>query len=348
MKFFICLFIFLCFSHACFAASTEAVINVPSFELPRFSAHASPETRAGILKQEKIWAEAKKICNPWKEKDGPAIRACEAKMFPHIMTDVKKVFPAHIHPKVRAGVYTEEITPAQGQVKQDRVLINLHSGGFKYLSRFGGQLEGMPLAAIGQYRVVAVDYAKAPEHRFPAASKDAVAVYRELLKHYKPENIGIYGCSAGARVTGETIARIHAEGLPMVGAAAMLCSAPTRLAGDSNHYGHAIKGAAARSIADFDYWNGVSPDNAMAFPGESEDMLAIFPPSLLMTSTRDYALSPMVKMHSTLVKLDKTTELHIYEGFGHAGFWNIYVPESKQAARTISLFFDKYLGGKEK
>jgi hypothetical protein len=32
------------------------------------------------------------------------------------------------------------------------------------------------------------------------------ASYRELLKRYKPKNIGIYGCSAGGALTAETAA----------------------------------------------------------------------------------------------------------------------------------------------
>ena len=46
-------------------------------------------------------------------------------------------------------------------------------------------------------------YSLAPEHPFPAAVNEAVAVYQELLKTYKPQNIGIYGTSAGAILTGE-------------------------------------------------------------------------------------------------------------------------------------------------
>ena len=76
------------------------------------------------------------------------------------------------------------------------------------------------------------------------------------------------------------------------------------------------------------------------------DMLAHFPPSLLMTSTRDYSVSPMAFMHSKLIKLGIEAELHLFEGFAHGGFLNMYVPESKEAAITISKFFDKHLGDK--
>ena len=61
-------------------------------------------------------------------------------------------------------------------------------------------------------------YRLAPEHPFPAAVDDSVAVYRELLKTYKPQHIGIYGASAGGILTGEVAVKIKQLGLPMPGA----------------------------------------------------------------------------------------------------------------------------------
>ena len=80
----------------------------------------------------------------------------------------------------------------------------------------------MPVASLGKIRVVAVDYRQGPEHVFPAASEDVTAVYRELLKHYPAENIGIYGNSAGAVLTAMVIAWFQKEGLPRPGAIGLL------------------------------------------------------------------------------------------------------------------------------
>ena len=65
-----------------------------------------------------------------------------------------------------------------------------------------------------QVPVVAALYRLAPEHPFPAAVDDAVAVYRELLKTHKPEQIAIYGTSAGAILTGEVAVRLKQLSLP--------------------------------------------------------------------------------------------------------------------------------------
>ena len=58
-------------------------------------------------------------------------------------------------------------------------------------------------------------YRLAPEHPFPAAVDDTVAVYKELLKAYKPQNIALYGTSAGAILTAQTTARLKQLGLPL-------------------------------------------------------------------------------------------------------------------------------------
>src|SRR5208282_4623943 len=49
----------------------------------------------------------------------------------------------------------------------------------------------------------------------PAAIDDSIAVYKELLKTYKPEHIVIYGTSAGAILTAEVAVKLKQLGLPL-------------------------------------------------------------------------------------------------------------------------------------
>ena len=93
-----------------------------------------------------------------------------------------------------------------------KVLLDLHGGGFD--SDSGSYTETIPIAYYARVPVVAALYRLAPEHPFPAAVDDAVAVYRELLKTHKPEQIAIYGTSAGAILTGEVAVQLKQLSLP--------------------------------------------------------------------------------------------------------------------------------------
>jgi epsilon-lactone hydrolase len=231
----------------------QAVIRVEKFELPRYSDYLSAETRAGIERWELLSAKALELCNPATKTTGKEIRACEAQMYPPILKEANRLFKVRIVPKIIAGVQTDVVTPVDGVPprNQRRVLINAHGGSFKYGARFGGQLEAMPIAAIGEYKVVTVDYRMEPEHRFPAASIDIEAVYKELLKEHDPSSIGLYGCSAGGRIVGQTIAWMSEQKLPAPGAVAILCSAPMNYGGDSNVIVAALHGGKPR-VRNFD------------------------------------------------------------------------------------------------
>ena len=114
------------------------------------------------------------------------------------------------------GVHAYVYTPRDGIAAEnrDRVLIDLHGGGFRECWPACAELESMPIAALGRIKVVSLDYRQGPEHRHPAASEDVAAAYRELLKSYRPENIGIYGCSAGGMLDGMSVAWFQRHGAP--------------------------------------------------------------------------------------------------------------------------------------
>src|SRR5437016_1167146 len=121
-------------------------------------------------------------------------------------------YPVNVEETTTAGVRTDIITPLSAP-QDRRVLINIHGGGFN--SDSGSLIEGVPIANLAKIKVVSVYYRLAPENPFPAAVDDVVAVYRELLKTYKPHNIGIYGTSAGAILTAEVTVRLQRLGLPL-------------------------------------------------------------------------------------------------------------------------------------
>ena len=119
------------------------------------------------------------------------------------------------------GVRTIQVTPtAVDPVNRDRVLINLHGGAFLFYS--GTLNEAVPVASLGRIRVLALDYRMPPAHPFPAALDDIIAVYQALLADHRPQDIGIYGTSAGANLTAATVLRLGQLGLPQPGAIAIV------------------------------------------------------------------------------------------------------------------------------
>src|SRR5207249_9788929 len=55
----------------------------------------------------------------------------------------------------------------------------------------------------------------APEYPFPAAVDDAEAVYRALLADHTPEEIALYGTSAGACLCAQLLVRLRDTGGPL-------------------------------------------------------------------------------------------------------------------------------------
>ncbi|MDB5423380.1 MAG: hypothetical protein JWQ29_796 [Phenylobacterium sp.] len=256
-----------------------------------------------------------------------------------------------------AGVPVDIVTPAAGvaPTKRDKVLISLHGGGFVLGGGgVGGRLEAVPMAGIGGYRVIAVDYREAPEARYPAATDDVEKVYRELLKTYKPANIGILGSSAGGILTAQAVARFQKVGLPRPGAIAMMASGATKFgAADSSHWVLGLTGAVAKlSIAPPPqmptYFSASDMNDPWMAPAEMPDVLAKFPPTLVLSSSRDALLGSALNTYAKLRDARVESELYVREGFGHGYFTQALIPESIAAWRETVRHFDRYLGGPNK
>jgi epsilon-lactone hydrolase len=199
--------------------------------------------------------------------------------------------------------------------------------------------------------VVSIDFRMAPEYTFPAASEDVAAVYRELLKTYKPGNIGLYGCSAGGALTAHAMAWFQKEHLPLPAAIGMFCYGADSIDNEGKSKWTKSDGAyvnAAQSGQNLDnpwaYYKGVDRTSPLASPGNYDEIMAKFPPSLLISGTRDFTLSSVLVTHAQLVRLGVEARLHVWEGMSHAFYFNSELPESHDAYDVIVRFFDKHLG----
>jgi acetyl esterase/lipase len=257
------------------------------------------------------------------------------------------------------GVHAYIYTPRNGLLPEnrDRVLIELHGGGFRDCWQACAELESLPIAALGRIKVVSLDYRQGPEHRHPAASEDVAAAYRELLETHRAENIGIYGCSACGLLTAMSVAWFQRHGLPRPGAIGILCAGAASVdggafGGDASYTtlplgeGRVLPAGAPGNPVPMDYFAGTDADDPLIAPASSPETLALFPPTLIVTGTRSFELSNAVYTHAQLVKHGVDADLHVWEGMFHGFFYNPDVPESRECYDVIVDFFGKRLGAR--
>jgi acetyl esterase/lipase len=249
-----------------------------------------------------------------------------------------------------AGVHVYQYTPKDGitSSNEHRVLINLHGGGFSGCWPGCAELESIPLAALMRIKVITVDYREGPDNKFPAASEDVAGVYSELLKTYKPRSIGIYGCSAGGMLTAMSVAWFQAHGLPAPGAIGIYCASAGGFGGDAAYMAFPLgearmPPASPPGTTALGYFSTAGTHDPLVSPLDSPAVLAKFPPTLLITGTRDFAYSGAIYTHEQLVKLGVDAELHVWEGLFHGFFYNADVPESRDAFNVMIKFFDRRL-----
>lgn len=319
-------------------------VRIPEFALP-YSSQASPEANAIAAR---VFAEG----SPEFRDMGEA-RAYYGRFNDERLLEMQRAYGTRIEEKRLGGVRVHWVTPtadiAPGNRK--RILINVHGGAFMWGSGSGALIEAIPVAATARIAVVTVDYRLAPEHRFPAASEDAAAVYRELLKTYRPENIGIYGCSAGGFITAQMIPWLGKHGLPRPGAIGTFCGTDHVWGGDSLFLGSAASGQkipppeqAGPAPVPMPYLAGVAMSDPLAYPANSEEALRCFPPTLQIAGSRDFAASMLTAQHRRLTALDVHSELYLFDGLWHAFFMYPGMPESREAYQLIARFFERQLG----
>ncbi len=257
----------------------------------------------------------------------------------------RKIYPVREEVLDIDGVYTEVFTPQGGVPPENagRVLINLHGGAFSMGARTQGRLESIPVASVAGMRVVSVDYRQGPEHRFPAASEDVAAVYRRLLEDHEPGQIGIFGCSAGGLLTAQSVAWFDAHELPQPGAIGIFCAGAGQFStGDARVITKAF-GTNFGEGQKMEYFDGAEWNDPLVAPIDHRELLGRFPPSLIITSTRDLALSSAIVTHQRLDEAGVTSQLFVYDGLNHYFFADTGLPESRHLFDVIARFFDQHL-----
>jgi acetyl esterase/lipase len=269
-----------------------------------------------------------------------ALRPILASLFPHTET-----------PRELAGVRVHDIVPAtRDPAKAARLLINFHGGGYIVNGGEASTAEAVLGAHYSGMTVLSVDYRMAPDHPFPAALDDAVAVWRAVIAERDPASVGVFGTSAGGGLTLALVQKLKALGLPLPGALAP--STPwADLTGASDSYR-----VNAEVDGIFSNFEGLGLFMAKTYAGETpldhplispvNGDFSGFPPTLLTTGTRDILLSDTVRVHRKLRAAGAFSRLEVYEAMSHAEYMYAFdSPESASAFTDIAAFFDQHLKG---
>ncbi|MBB5315667.1 alpha/beta hydrolase fold domain-containing protein [Tunturibacter empetritectus] len=306
-------------------AHITRVIPVPTTISPE--AQASLRRPAGA--EDQTLAERRTAIDAWQTSAGETSR---------------KAYPVKIESLTIANVPVRNVLPLE-DVHPDHVLINVHGGGFN--SDSGSFTESIPIANLTHTRVVSVLYRLAPEHPFPAAVDDTIAVYRDLLKTYKPAHIALYGTSAGAILTAEVAVRLKQLNLPLPAALGIFSGM-----GDFSQNGdswsmYALRGltgslpVAGTQPRSTEYTGTTNPKDPVLSPLYAD--LHGMPPTLFITSGRDILLSGTGILHRAFLRSGDDARLIVFEALPHA-FWNdISLPETKEAYGYMADFFSQQL-----
>ena len=304
----------------------------------------SPEARAALS----AGAAAPAVKRPapgdiqgWRR----AVAASEA-MWATVAKELLEGCSVHVETRSIAGVTCYVSTPpgldaASGR----RVYLYIHGGALV----FGGGEYARAFGAVTAERLglttVSVDYRMPPDHPYPAAPEDCLAVYLELVKSYDPRQVVIGGSSAGGNLAAATTLMIRDRGLPLPGAVLLMTpEVDLTEAGDTFQ---------TNVLLDVTLKGGLPECNALYAGGHDlsdpyisplfADFTPGFPPTFIQSGTRDLFLSNSVLMHRKLRRAGVDAELHVWEAMPHGGFGFGDAPENLEITEEIRRFVARRL-----
>jgi monooxygenase len=259
---------------------------------------------------------------------------------------VRRVFAAAL-PVPRGARFTAAVVGgvpgewvvADGGPPAAVTLLYLHGGGFVGCSPRTHRPITAALARQG-LRVFAPDYRLAPEHPFPAAPEDVLAVYRALRRERPQERLVVAGDSGGGNLALGLLLALK-DGGERLPEAAALFSPSTDLTGGSpslrwNAERDAMFPAGQLRHLAAAYLAGADPAQALASPLRGD--LSGLPP-LLIHVGRDEALrDDALRLAGKARAAGVTVELEVFPAVPHD--WQLLhrLPEARRSIRAAARF----------
>lgn len=254
-----------------------------------------------------------------------------------------------VKPFVVEGVSIFQVKPSDVDPRHaDHRFLYIHGGGYVLGGGEAGVSEAVLIASRAKIQVLAIDYRMPPKHPFPAAVEDVVTLYRHVLGNRPAKSIAMGGTSAGGGLALAAVHRLIELGVEPPGALyagtpwADLTKTSDTLFTNQDvdrvlvQYEGLLSGAAEL------YADGRDLKDPLISPlyGDFEG----FPPTYLVTGTRDMLLSDTVRVHRKLRAADVVADLNVYEGISHAGYMIVAnSPESRQVYEELNDFLHRHL-----
>lgn len=252
------------------------------------------------------------------------------------------------------GVAVHRVSPAKvdpQHAQDENVFLFLHGGAYVFGGGENGVLEAVVIAARTGIPVLSVDYRMPPADPFPAAVEDVVKVYRHLLTSREAGQIAIGGTSAGGGLSLAAVHRFIALDLPVPGA--IYGGTPWADLTKTGDTLFTLEGLDRVLIA----YEGLLEAAALLYADghDLKDPLISpvygdftgFPPTFLVTGTRDMFLSDTARTHRELRRAGAVADLHVFEGLAHADYiLELRSPESEETYAELAAFLLKHLGPK--
>ena len=248
-----------------------------------------------------------------------------------------------------AGVTVRRVTPANiNPANKNRLFVHTHGGAYVVNNGRAGLTEAIIIAHRANIPVLSIDYRMPPEHPFPAAIDDVVAVWKSLIKDRDPKFMALGGTSAGGGLILTSTHKFKAFGLALPGA--LFAGTPwadLTKTGDSYFTNEGVDNILVT-------YKGILAGAAKLYAGDNEltDQLISpvygdfkdFPPTYLVSGTRDMFLSNTVRTHRKLRTAGVVADLNVYEGFSNGDYLKVVdSPESQQVYAELGAFLLKYL-----
>ena len=231
---------------------------------------------------------------------------------------------------------------------RDRLLIHVHGGCYVLNSGEAGLPEAIYMAGFAGCKVISVDYRVPPEAYFPAALDDVATIWRATALTHDPRRMAVFGTSAGGALTMSLILSAKQRGWSLPAAISLgTPMSDTTKTGDTFYTNHMVDNVLVSRDGFCDagvrvYANGRDLADPLLSPVYGD--LSGFPPTILISGTRDLLLSNTVRVHRKLRQAGVDASLHVFEGQSHAQYlFDEAAPETKEAFDEIAAFFDARL-----